>query len=336
MKKLLSILAAGLLFPLPAQAVTAVLNDGTSFQIAAIYKLGLADEDTSNQGMKSGPSEGKEVSVDPCAVKDCPPKTPVCVNANGAAKCKCTADSCGAGAICTDDGTCRNCDEGDTCNCPDGKLADGMGACETPDFCSPNPCTGKMPACKSDIRLIDKLNSGYVCGCAGNSCGAGSKCTLPYDALNSVYVANPASAAILVYYCVPCAEGDLTCGCSGDQVADGKGGCHTPVICPQNCEICASSTVCTKCADGYYLENDQCQKKGNCSPGSASLHWNASYLKCTSCDEVTGRCQGSRYEAGSGTQDSACTSGSQCETGWCLPGGTPGRSGKVVQGSHCS
>ena len=70
MKKLLSILAAGLLFPWPAQAVTAVLSDGTSFQIAAIYKLGLADEDTSDQGMKIGPTEGKEVSVDPSAVKD--------------------------------------------------------------------------------------------------------------------------------------------------------------------------------------------------------------------------------------------------------------------------
>lgn len=321
MKKLLSILGLSLLFPLPAQAATTVLNDNASFQVAAVYKLGLADEDMSSSPGKTGPGDGgKEIpETDPCSKKTCSGKTPVCDSSSGTAVCKCTSDSCGQGATCGSNGQCQNCASGTACNCPSGQVATGSGSCETKNYCSPNPCSGTTPACKSDQRLMNKFGRGYACGCSGNSCGAGSKCSTPCDALNQTCVTNPLSATILIYNCLPCSDGDATCGCPSGQVANGMGGCRA--ACSKgdtNCSLCSAGQVydgskCRKpcdgvtCPTGYSCQNGN--GKGCCVKDPVTCSSNC--LECTSATKCT-KCNSGYYLTSSGTC-SSCPANATCD-----------------------
>ena len=352
MKKLLSILGLSLLFPLPAQAATTVLNDNASFQVAAVYKLGLADEDMSSSPGKTGPSDsGKEISeTDPCSKKTCSGKTPVCDSSSGTAVCKCTSASCGQGATCGSNGQCQNCASGTACNCPSGQVATGSGSCETKNYCSPNPCSGTVPACKSDQRLMNKFGRGYACGCTSspNSCGAGTKCSTPCDALNQTCVTNPASATILVYNCAPCSDGDTTCGCPSGKVANGMGGCRA--ACSKgdtNCSLCSAGEVydgskCRKpcdgvtCPTGYSCLNGTgkgcCVKDPvicstnclTCTTSTSCTKCNIGYYlingKCTSCPAnatcdgtVTFRCPSGYYR--NGTTCAICPLNATCTNG---------------------
>ena len=321
MKKLLSILGLSLLFPLPAQAATTVLNDNASFQVAAVYKLGLADEDMSSSPGKTGPGDGgKEIpETDPCSKATCSGKTPVCDSSSGTAVCKCTSDSCGQGATCGSNGQCQNCASGTACNCPSGQVATGSGSCETKNYCSPNPCSKTTPACKSDQRLMNKFGRGYACGCSGNSCGAGSKCSTPCDALNQTCVTNPASATILIYNCAPCSDGDATCGCPSGQVANGIGGCRA--ACSKgdtNCSLCSAGQVydgskcrfpCTgvTCPTGYSCQNGT--GKGCCIKDPVKCSTNC--LECTSATKCT-KCNSGYYLTSSGTC-SSCPANATCD-----------------------
>ena len=352
MKKLLSILGLSLLFPLPAQAATTVLNDNASFQVAAVYKLGLADEDMSSSPGKTGlGNSGKEITeTDPCSKATCSGKTPVCDSSSGTAVCKCTSNSCGQGATCGSNGKCQNCASGTACNCPSGQVATGNGSCETKNYCSPNPCSGTTPVCKSDQRLMNKFGRGYACGCtsSSNSCGAGRKCSTPCDALNQTCVTNPASATILVYNCAACSDGDTTCGCPSGQVANGIGGCRA--ACSKgdtNCSLCSAGQVydgskCRKpcdgvtCPTGYSCLNGTgkgcCVKDPvicstnclTCTTSTSCTKCNIGYYlvngKCTSCPAnatcdgtVTFRCPSGYYR--NGTTCAICPLNATCTNG---------------------
>lgn len=208
--------------------------------LAASQKLGLMED----QGI-SVVKEPINKGIDLCEKLNCPPTAP-CTVENGSPTCRCTDTSCGQGAQCVN-GSCQNCEKGTQCNCPSGKLADGNGACESPDYCSPNPCKGTTPLCTQDSRIP----AGYACGCSSNSCGAGFKCSVPCDAVRQVCVTNPASAVVLIYNCTYCEDGETGCNCPAGQVADGKGGCRA------NCT--AGQTDCPLCSAGQVYDGTKCR-----------------------------------------------------------------------------
>lgn len=219
MKTALLFLAAFL--TLPAEA--SVFDNGASFQTAAAQKLGMMSE------FNVRPEKGVPTKdLDLCEDMNCPDKMP-CTVVDGAPACRCTDTSCGNGARCVD-GQCVNCAEGEQCNCPNGQKADGKGACDTPNYCSPNPCGGTTPQCH-------QTNDGYECGCTNASCPQGQECDVP-------------SESGTVYKCGNCEEG-TQCNCPDGSVADGKGGCRT------NCTV--GQTDCPTCADGEVWDGTECR-----------------------------------------------------------------------------
>ena len=226
MKKFLYFLTAFFIFP--------------AVCFAASQKLGVIG-DMSVRSIK-GPI-GKELDL--CKDMNCPAKTP-CTVEDGKAVCRCTETSCGEGAQCVN-GSCKNCTKGTQCNCPSGKLADGKGACEAPNYCSPNPCRGTTPLCTQNSRIP----GGYACGCSSSSCGAGYRCSVPCDAVRQVCVTDPSSAQVLIYNCTFCEDGATDCNCPSGQVADGKGGCRA------NCTV--GQTDCPMCEDGQVYDGTKCR-----------------------------------------------------------------------------
>ncbi len=236
MKTALIFLAAFLAMP----AEASVFDSGASFQTAAAQKLGMMSE-FSVRAEKGAPTK----DLDLCEDMNCPDKMP-CTVVDGAPACRCTDTSCGNGARCVD-GQCVNCAEGEQCNCPNGQKADGKGACDTPNYCDPNPCRGTTPQCKQSALMPN----GYACGCTNTSCTPGNRCSVPCDALRQVCVTNPSDARVLIYNCTFCEEGATDCNCPSGQVADGKGGCHA------NCTV--GQTDCPMCLDGEVWDGTECR-----------------------------------------------------------------------------
>lgn len=126
-------------------------------------------------------------------------------------------------------------------------------ACKLNDVCNPNnPCSGTTPVCQA---AGDGIN--YTCLCNDSSCGAGNTCTGGK--------------------CNTCQKGEK-CGCSGNQVSDGEGGCYTPNDscnpnpCSGETPLCSAldetqyscSCTSTSCPAGKKCEDMGCK---TCSAG---------------------------------------------------------------------
>ena len=283
----------------------------------------------------------------------------------GGCKKTCECVTCADAKKCVD-GECVNCPLGEDCGCfDDDAYSNGNGVCEPNDPCANVTCGSDqyceegecvdyscgnggysnakeigttVPACTtlSEWEVITTGTSGgktcYACVCKGTTFGGGGCCSGGkvtcggkegpcVECCNNSTNSCGSGRKCDDTKCIDCPAGEK-CYCPDNQVSDGKGGC-----------------VAEGCPDNFYESNGTC--KPLCSPGPVPRHWRS--ISCTNCDEKTGKCQGSRLDTyGTLGMDQPCLDpnssglGQGCETGWCLPGGTAGRSGKYVQGSHCS
>ena len=291
-------------------------------------------------------------------------------------KDKCAGVECAKGKKCDQDtGSCVNCPLGEDCGCQeDDAYASGEGTCTPNNNCSDNAdcadnewcnggmceavtcdcndsayfncvisnhagsCKCKSSTCQHDAYCWQKGQKCVYCGAAGTGvdeqtgqcimmsghCTTQEDCNVGEECLSGT--------------CKPCgnSQGSLCAAyCkqgSNSQCTSSPSSCS----CQDSCLVCTGTNcTCSSCKDGYYLENGRCYQKGNCSV-STPLHWRT--MTCTKCDSITGKCQGSSLKYyGSKGADVACSVSDECQTGWCLAGGTAGRSGnRNVQGSHCS
>lgn len=281
----------------------------------------------------------------------------------GGCKKTCECVTCPDAKKCVE-GECVNCPLGEDCGCfDDDAYSNGSGVCEPNDPCADVTCPSGQ-SCEEGTCVSSCPSNKVWSEEAGECCAVGSACHCPsfhvIDAsgncmpVENVECTTQEDCAVgeecLSNKCKACGSGQgsqcasfckqgSNSNCGGSSSGGGSGSCTG---CPTGCSKCNSDCkTCTECETGYYLESASCKKKGNCSPGSPPLHWLS--ISCTKCDQTTGKCQGSKLDTyGTLGEDKPCLDpntsgiGRGCETGWCLPGGTAGRSGKYVQGSHCS
>ena len=101
--------------------------------------------------------------------------------------CNNSTNSCGSGKKCSDY-KCINCPEGETCFCPDGKVADGKGGCK--GSCSTNAdCSGSR-VCKNGLCVLELTP---IDGCPSGTQLCGMDYCCPTDKSCSYYLQNMSS-----------------------------------------------------------------------------------------------------------------------------------------------
>ena len=201
--------------------------------------------------------------------------------------------------------------------CNKGYVFDKTGCrCVLEDVCKVQPCTSSIyPLC-----VVSANGTSRTCACQGNSCGAGKTCVggecvncpLGEDCGCSEGGGYASGAGVCECeaakkysneQCINCTSGEV-CGCPTGQAANGQGSCIAKPACPEDCATCdGNSSSCLSCKAGY--------EQYTTSTGQGSCR------KTSSGGESCPRTPNGSKSAGS-----SCSSGSECISGWCIPGTT--------------
>ena len=210
---------------------------------------------------------------------------------------------CTAGCdLCNTPSSCQVCTEGNyltptqTCQ----QCATGCAACSTPTTCD-----------KCLLGFTNTPNGCQPCAINCLNCDGSAGCRLCSDSYYTV----PSTANNAINVCAACTPGCVGCTsttclvCKQGMYATGAN-CN---LCPSNCNVCSSSTVCQNCAPGYNLNSTN-----QCAPCSS----NCASCSSTACNQCTpgyqlttlGTCSGCTTNCLS-CSSTACL---QCQNGFYL------------------
>ena len=266
------------------------------------------------------------------------------------------AGSCGTDGQCNGAGACRLYNAGVVCapaTCSAGsetpeRTCDGAGACRTVTgkSCNGYSC-GSDGLCLTRCATVVDCASGLSClagSCSGK--GLGEPCGAATDCQSGICQQGVCCSSSCSGSCLSCAlpgpaAGTCTKVPDGQdplgQCADtGASSCGSDGFCDGNgaCRPYPAGTVCAQasCTGSQEMGMSTCDGKGSCKAGpskscspfvcgaSACLTSCTDSSQCvnaTTCKADTGTCTGTPSGAPNG---GACTTASQCESGFCVSG----------------